>query len=281
MRFLLLTLCTFLVHQMTFAQTEAAINKNIFKVAIKYKDLSQAHGIDPVTTKRLRTALKDQAVGSSFVYQKEGIPYIITCMHVVEMAKKQKGAIIATNTAGDRVELKVLGGDTFLDIAVLKFAEGTIPQDIKGFSFNSQSPKRHEDIFALGWDIDHEDSPQSKKGSHGGTILDFKDDIGGYGYIRIDNQLVPGMSGGPVFNRNNKIVGVNARARTSTNGVSNNMGYLLDGVIAKRAIDEIIENRKTNWILNAPYFMIYVIINHLHHNKNKSPKLSIQVVKFK
>ena len=227
------------------AQHNDKLYQGLFTIKLEKLDLEKAkiHGISANTINYLRKLMDGQRYGSGFLYQgKDGQPYIITCAHVIEMAKAQYGSITAKDGLGNQYTVETLAADTFYDIAVLKFSKKHPPKNHYNYTFHSAKAQIREKIFALG----------NVRGGDPNTTMDvtvskrednFKNDIGGYGYTMVKGNLKSGMSGGPVVNSKNKVVGITSRAKLYK-GSYDDFSVILDGVVAKKIVDELIFNKK-------------------------------------
>ena len=86
--------------------------------------------------------------GSGFLIQRGGRMFIVTNAHVVEMA--DPGEIYAYSVNQTRYKLKVFGGDSFYDIALLEFDEPDKPgPELTPLSFRPDDPRVTPIITAL------------------------------------------------------------------------------------------------------------------------------------
>lgn len=223
----------------TYGQTmEKLINDNAFKIMIKEVDFSYPHGIDPPREIILRKMYGNHLpTGSAFLYNHNGKKVLVTCMHVVERAKSMKNAIVAMDGNGRKYKMKTIGGDTFYDIAVLEFMSR--PPTAKGLVFTNTPIKLEQIVKPTGF-LPEKDNASIRKGIVSSRQSDFKNEIGGYGYWEMSLAIEDGMSGGAVLNASNKVIGINARVRTIDNQPTTT-SYMLDGLIAQKAIGEILK----------------------------------------
>ncbi|MFA5196616.1 MAG: trypsin-like peptidase domain-containing protein, partial [Bacteroidales bacterium] len=87
--------------------------------------------------------------GSGFIIEKNGKKYVITNAHVIENASELAGSIYIYSINRKKYEAKVVGGDSFYDIAVLEFITppGT---EVSTVYFSAKNPRIGEKVFALG-----------------------------------------------------------------------------------------------------------------------------------
>lgn len=147
-----------------------------------------------------------RASGSGFILSSDG--YIVTNAHVVEDAK--------TVTVGlnDRRELKaeIVGVDKLSDIALLKIDANNLPVVETG---DSDSLQVGQWVFAIGapFGLDHTATQgivsALSRSLPDGTYVPF---------IQTDVAVNPGNSGGPLFDLNGRVVGVNSQIYSRSGG---------------------------------------------------------------
>ena len=148
--------------------------------------------------------------GSGFVYKKDdNYGYIITNQHVVEGTAK----LMVKFASGEEVEGTLLGGDKYIDIAVIRVPVKNV---ISVASIGStEDLKIGDTIFAIGTPVS-EDYFNSVTGGYISGInrkvtvsvdsnSDWVQDV-----IQIDASINPGNSGGPLLNFNGEVIGVNS-----------------------------------------------------------------------
>lgn len=147
--------------------------------------------------------------GTGFVYKEEGkTAYIMTNNHVVSSGNAAK--IIFSD--GSEAETKILGGDTYADIAILTTESKNIKQVATLGS--TKEIKVGDTTFAVGAPLGDTYSGTVTKGilsgkerlvevSLGGTSSDYYMKV-----LQTDAALNPGNSGGPLCNINGEVIGV-------------------------------------------------------------------------
>jgi len=146
------------------------------------------------------------AYGSAFFISKDG--YLLTNHHVVEDASK------VTIMLNDRREIDatVVGSDARTDVALLKVNGSSFPELRTG---NVDRLKVGEPVLAIGSPFGFDYSASAgivsakMRNMMGETSVPF---------IQTDVALNPGNSGGPLFNQNGEVVGVNSRIFSGTGG---------------------------------------------------------------
>lgn len=180
--------------------------------------------------------------GSGFVYKKDNnYGYILTNYHVIEGAT----SIQITNMNGETLEAKVLGGDEYTDIAVLRIDEkGVLLVAELGSSNDSFIG---DTVFTVG-------SPMGKTyiGSVTKGILSGKDrsvtvNSGTTSQyvmevLQVDAALNPGNSGGPLVNINGEVIGITSMKLIEDE--IEGMGFAIPIELVKSSLDNL-ENGKT------------------------------------
>ncbi len=175
------------------------------------------------------------SLGSGFVIDEEGL--IITNAHVILDANEID--VIFSN--GVILPAELVGKDTKTDIAVLRVepAEG---QNLVALEFgNSDELKVGQWVMAIG-------NPFGLGGTVTAGIVSAKNrDIrsGPYdNFIQTDAAINRGNSGGPLFNTNGKVIGINS-AIISTTGGSVGIGFAIPSKTATAVIEQLIEYGET------------------------------------
>jgi serine protease Do len=167
---------------------------------------------------------KRQGLGSGFIISEDG--YVVTNYHVVEKAVDI--SVILEN--GDKYEAKVIGKDPKTDLAVVKFEP---KGKLQAVSFGNSDDLRIGDWviaignpFGLGYTVTA--GIVSAKGRSLG--LGAYDD-----FIQTDASLNPGNSGGPLFNLNGEVVGVNTAIVAQGQGI----GFAIPIKMAEFVINQL------------------------------------------
>lgn len=167
------------------------------------------------------------ALGSGFVIDPSG--YVVTNNHVVEDAET------ITVVLHDQREMKakLVGRDTRTDLALLKVeADGALPYVQWG---NSDRVQVGEWILAIG-------NPFGLGGTvTAGIISATARDIGAGPYdsfLQTDASINRGNSGGPMFNMEGQVIGVNTAIFSPTGG-SIGIGFAIPASQAKPVIDQL------------------------------------------
>jgi len=180
---------------------------------------------------------KSSALGSGFIINEKGI--VVTNNHVIQDAKD---IIIRVN--GDKeFKAKVIGKDPLSDIAVLQLEtkEKFIP-----VKFGDSDKARIGDwVIAIG-------NPFGLGGTVTSGIISARNRSIGLSryedYIQTDASINQGNSGGPLFDMNGDVIGINT-AILGRNG-SIGIGFSIPSNSAKIVIDQLIEfgETKRGWL---------------------------------
>lgn len=178
-----------------------------------------------------------EALGSGFFIRSDG--YILTNYHVIEGAKK----ITVLTNDNKSFEASIVGIDKPSDLAVIKVNNKTEDKDnplvFKSVIFGDAEQARIGDkILAFG-------NPYGLGVSVSSGIISAKSRNIGLGeqqYLQTDASINRGNSGGPMFNLNGEVIGVNAAIFT-VHGASG-VGFSLPSNIANWISAQIIETGK-------------------------------------
>jgi serine protease Do len=164
--------------------------------------------------------------GSGFFISSDG--YAVTNNHVVDHAK----TVQVTTDDGSIYTAKVVGTDPKTDLALIKVDAN------KRFSyvqFADQQPRVGDWVIAVG-------NPFGLGGTvTAGIVSASGREIGASpydDYLQIDAPINKGNSGGPAFNVNGKVIGVNS-AIVSPSGGSVGIGFDIPADTAKVVVDEL------------------------------------------
>ncbi len=174
------------------------------------------------------------SLGSGFVIDAKGI--IITNNHVIADADE----ITVNFSDGSKLSAEVVGKDPKTDIAVLKVDPDG--KELTAVPLGNSSDARIGDwVMAIG-------NPFGLGGSVSlGIVSAVERDIssGPYdNFIQTDAAINRGNSGGPLFNMDGEVVGINT-AIISPSGGSIGIGFSIPSDLATRVIDQLVEFGET------------------------------------
>ncbi len=179
-------------------------------------------------------AVPAASLGSGFVIDGEkGL--VITNAHVVHGADKVRVTFADDAT----VDAKILGADEKTDLALLKVKTS---KKVKGLKFGDSSKMRVGDwILAIG-------NPFGLGGTVTAGIISARQrniNAGPYDdFIQTDASINRGNSGGPMFNLDGEVIGINT-AIFSPSGGSVGIGFAIPSNLAKPTINQLIKFGKT------------------------------------
>lgn len=179
-----------------------------------------------------RAPRRSQALGSGFVISEDG--YIVTNNHVIEGADE----IEIEFFEGFTLPATLVGTDPKTDIAVLK-VESDKPLVFVAFG-DSDVARMGDWVMAMGNPLGQGFSISAGIVSQRGRALQGAYDD----YIQTDAAINRGNSGGPLFNMDGEVIGVNT-AILSPNGGSIGIGFSMASNVVTRVTDQLIEFGET------------------------------------
>ena len=180
---------------------------------------------------------KSAALGSGFIIDKKGI--VITNNHVIQNAED-----IVVKVDGDKeFKAKIIGADPLSDIAVLQIIS---KETFKPVKFGDSDKARIGDwVIAIG-------NPLGLGGTVTSGIISARNRSIGLSryedYIQTDASINSGNSGGPLFDMNGNVIGINTAILGK--GGSIGIGFSIPSNSAKKVIDQLIEfgETKRGWL---------------------------------
>lgn len=172
-----------------------------------------------------------QGQGSGFFISPDG--YIVTNNHVVDHAVK----VQVTLDDGRTLDAKVIGTDAKTDLALIKVETGS---NYPYVTFANGTPRVGESVVAIG-------NPYGLGGTVTSGIVSARGrDIGAGPYddfLQIDAAVNRGNSGGPAFNLQGEVVGVNT-AIFSPSGGSVGIGFAIPSETVQQVVAQLKEHGK-------------------------------------
>ncbi|MFC3691906.1 DegQ family serine endoprotease [Chenggangzhangella methanolivorans] len=185
-----------------------------------------------------RPSRKQTSLGSGFVIDPNGI--VVTNNHVIDGADE----ITVNFNDGSKLTAELVGKDQKTDMAVLRVKP---PKPLKAVKFGDAEKLRVGDwVLAIG-------NPFGLGGSVSAGIVSARNrniNSGPYdNFIQTDAAINRGNSGGPLFNTDGDVVGINT-AIISPSGGSIGIGFSVPSTIAKNVVDQILQFGETRrgWI---------------------------------
>jgi len=180
---------------------------------------------------------KSAALGSGFIIDEKGI--VITNNHVIQDAED-----IVVRVDGDKeYKAKIIGADPLSDIAVLQIDSKKKFIPVK-FG-NSDKARIGDWVIAIG-------NPFGLGGTVTAGIISARNRSIGLSryedYIQTDASINSGNSGGPLFDMNGDVIGINTAILGK--GGSIGIGFSIPSNNAKKVVDQLIEfgETKRGWL---------------------------------
>ncbi|MFT4096603.1 MAG: trypsin-like peptidase domain-containing protein [Rhodoblastus sp.] len=182
------------------------------------------------------TTLIQDEVGSGFIVDGSGL--IVTNRHVVEGAY----SIFVTLSTGEHVPAKLVGKALTFDIALLKVDVGRkLPSATLG---DSSKLKIGQAVVAVGNPLGFSSSVSA------GVISAFHRQAGLSAYddlIQTDATINQGNSGGPLYDMDGAVIGVNQAIYTRNKGGSIGIGFSIPINDVKFLVDNVLKTGKPNF----------------------------------
>ncbi|MEM1361548.1 MAG: Do family serine endopeptidase [Pseudomonadota bacterium] len=179
-----------------------------------------------------RIPRRGSALGSGFVISEDG--FIVTNNHVIESADE----ILIEFIDGKELEAEVIGTDPNTDIALLK-VESEGPLDFVVFG-DSDVVDVGDWVMAMGNPLGQGFSVSAGIVSARGRALSGSYDD----YLQTDAAINRGNSGGPLFNLDGEVIGVNT-AILSPNGGSIGIGFAMSSEVVTGVVAQLQEFGET------------------------------------
>jgi len=177
------------------------------------------------------TERKASSLGSGFIIKENGM--VITNNHVIAGADD-----IVVKVDSKEFKAKVIGADPYMDIAVLKMET---KDKFKTVKFGNSDQARVGDwVVAIG-------NPFGLGGTVTSGIISARNrDIGMTRYddfIQTDASINQGNSGGPLFNLNGEVVGINTAIIGQSGSIG--IGFAIPSNAASKVIDQLVNFGET------------------------------------
>jgi serine protease Do len=169
------------------------------------------------------------AVGSGFLISADG--YVITNNHVVEGADE-----IQVNLNDRRVfDAQVIGLDEPSDLALLKISAKDLPFTEFG---DSDAIRVGDWVLAIGSPFGLEFSAAAGIVSAKGRSVPGRSTYNYMSFIQTDVAINQGNSGGPLFNLDGEVIGINSQILSSTGG-SNGISFSIPSNVAMNVVAQL------------------------------------------
>ena len=182
---------------------------------------------------------KATALGSGFIIDSKGI--VVTNNHVIQGAED----IVVSVNGSKEYKAKVIGKDPYMDLAVLQIESD---EKFMPVSFGDSDKARVGDwVIAIG-------NPYGFGGTVTTGIISSRNrDIGLTRYddfIQTDASINRGNSGGPLFDLDGKVIGINTAIIAPGRSGSIGIGFAIPSNSASKVIEQLIEfgETKRGWL---------------------------------
>ncbi|MEO5702207.1 MAG: DegQ family serine endoprotease [Casimicrobiaceae bacterium] len=172
-----------------------------------------------------------QGMGSGFIVSNDGV--ILTNAHVVANADE----VTVRLTDHREYKAKVLGTDKRTDIAVLKVEAKDLPTVHTG---SSEKARVGEWVIAIGAPFGLDNTVTSGIISAKGRTLPGDSYVP---FIQTDAAVNPGNSGGPLFNMNGEVIGINSQIFSRSGGFQG-LAFAVPIDVALNVKDQILKTGK-------------------------------------
>ena len=180
---------------------------------------------------------KASALGSGFIIDAKGI--VVTNNHVIQGAED----IMVTVNGEKEYEAKIIGADPLSDLAVLEIQSKDKFVPVK-FG-NSDKARIGDWVIAIG-------NPYGFGGTVTAGIISARNRSIGLSryedYIQTDASINQGNSGGPLFDMNGDVIGINTAILGQSGSIG--IGFSIPSNSAKKVINQLIEfgETKRGWL---------------------------------
>ncbi|KQM86953.1 protease [Sphingomonas sp. Leaf23] len=179
-----------------------------------------------------------QSLGSGFLISSDG--YIVTNNHVVSAGAEGATVESITVTLADQKEYKakLVGRDELSDLAVLKIEGATFPFVRFG---DSRQARVGDWVLTIG-------NPLGQSGTVTAGIISALNRVGQGPYdrfIQTDAAINRGNSGGPMFDMQGNVIGINSQILSPTGG-SIGIGFAIPAEQAKPIVDKLMKGQSVS-----------------------------------
>jgi S1-C subfamily serine protease len=244
-------------------EDDVAVNNNISELSLPELFSKVEKSVVQVANKEDAGVSLGGRLGSGFVYDKNG--HIVTNYHVIAGAATE-GNVQITFLDGSTYNARLVGGDPFSDLAVLRLDDENIPEDklVPLPIGDSTTLRVGEQVVAIGNPFGLSGSmtegiisglgrmlPSAEREEESDIIPSDLDSPTGFlipDIIQTDAPINPGNSGGPLLNTQGEVIGINT-AIFSTTGASAGIGF----AIPSNTIKKVIPSLNTKGTYQHPY----------------------------
>jgi S1-C subfamily serine protease len=191
------------------------------------------------------------AQGSGFVVDRGGV--ILTNAHVITNAAEARtnvqgaSAVYVEFADGERIGARVVGWDLFSDVGVVRVTPSAHPLSPVPLGDSARAVVG-EPVAAIGSPFGKQSSLTVGVVSATGRSIDSLA-AGGFAVsnaIQTDAPINRGNSGGPLFDADGRVIGINAQIE-STTGTNEGVGFAIPIDLARRALDQLLRTGKVRY----------------------------------
>ena len=208
---------------------------------------------DGVVTIYANLGADGEAQGSGFVVDRDGA--ILTNAHVITNVAELEpgsgrvrgaGAVYVEFSDGERVPAKIVGWDLFSDVGVIRVkpeAHALAPVPLG----ESRDVVVGEPVAAIGSPFGKQTSLSVGVVSATGRSIDSL--TSGFtvaNAIQVDAPINRGNSGGPLFDGDGRVIGINAQIQ-STTGTAQGVGFAVPIDIARRSLEQLLRTGRVRY----------------------------------
>ncbi|GAB4093997.1 S1C family serine protease [Flaviaesturariibacter terrae] len=190
--------------------------------------------------------------GSGFIIRRGDQLLVITNAHVIEQAADKDGSIYVFTINRNKYKAKVIGGDSFYDLAILEFVDKP-GAEVSSLELRTSPAHIGEPVYAIGNPLGEypysvsEGIVSAKNRVRGGLT-------GKFGFLQTTATVIWGNSGGPLVDAQGQVIGINSQIAFAQQGNQSiwqpQINFALEMPIASRLISELLENG----IVSRSYF---------------------------
>jgi 2-alkenal reductase len=203
-----------------------------------------------VVTIYANLGIDGEAQGSGFVVDRDGV--ILTNAHVITNVAETRtnvqgaSAVYVEFADGERVPAKVVGWDLFSDVGVVRVSPGDHALSPVPLG-DSSGVVVGEPVAAIGSPFGKQTSLSVGVVSATGRSIDAL--TSGFtvsNAIQIDAPINRGNSGGPLFDGEGRVIGINAQIQ-STTGNAEGVGFAIPIDLARRSLDQLLRTGRVRY----------------------------------
>jgi S1-C subfamily serine protease len=203
-----------------------------------------------VVTIHANLGIDGSAQGSGFVVSNDGV--ILTNAHVITNVAEERGSVRGAQAVyvefadGERVAAEVVGWDLFSDVGVVRVAPAdhalvTLPLG------DSSRVVVGEPVAAIGSPFGKQTSLSVGVVSATGRSIDsLRPGFDLPNAIQTDAPINRGNSGGPLFDGDGRVIGINAQIQ-STSGTAEGVGFAIPINVARRSLEQLLATGRVRY----------------------------------